>query len=122
MKKLILSSFGFKYGIPQDVNYVFDVRFLPNPFYVAELKRLSGMDEPVRKYLKSFEETDLFLASSTLFLDFVIPRHLKDDKATLHVALGCTGGRHRSVAFAEWLGEHYGAEVSHRDVDKTRGA
>ena len=130
VKKLILSSFGFKYGMPQDANYVFDVRFIPNPFYVADLKLLSGMDEPVRTYLKSFEETGLFLTSSTFFLDFVIPRHLSGGEKALHVALGCTGGRHRSVAFAEWLGEYYGGvstgigvdfgvELRHRDVHKT---
>ena len=130
VKKLLLSSFGFKYGIPRNVNYVFDVRFVPNPFYVAELRPLSGMDEPVRKYIGSFEETGLFLTSSTLFLDFVIAMHMKGDRETLHAAVGCTGGRHRSVAFAEWLCEHYkgapvgvgnGLEVKilHRDIDKT---
>jgi len=130
MKKLILSSFGFKYGMPQDVNYAFDVRFIPNPFYVAELRFLTGMDEPVRKYIRSFEESDAFLASSILFLDFVIPRYLDADRETLHVALGCTGGRHRSVAFAEWIGERYDSaltdmgvdfrvELRHRDIDKT---
>ena len=127
MKKLIFSSFGFKYGIPPDANYVFDVRFIPNPYYVEELRPLSGRDEPVRKYIKSFEEADSFLASSILFLNFVTPRYLEADRETLHVALGCTGGRHRSVAFAEWLGEHYkadvggnfGVELRHRDVDKT---
>ena len=130
MKKLILSSFGFKYGVPLDANYVFDVRFIPNPFYVAELKPLTGMDEPVRKYIGSFRESDEFLASSILFLDFVIPRYLSADRETLHAAIGCTGGRHRSVVFAERLGEHYDCastgvgvdfrvELRHRDVDMT---
>ena len=130
MKKLILSSFGFKYGVPPDVNYVFDVRFIPNPFYVAELKLLSGKDEQVRNYIRSFAETNSFLTSSIFFLDFVVPRYLEADRETLHVAIGCTGGRHRSVAFAEWLGEHYGCVptefgidfevvLRHRDIDKT---
>ena len=130
MKKLLLSSFGFKFGVPQDANYVFDVRFIPNPFYVNELKLLSGMDDPVQKYIRSFEETGLFLASSILFLDFVIPLYLEAYKKALHVAIGCTGGRHRSVAFVEWFFEHYGdasidigidfeVELRHRDVDKT---
>ena len=130
MKMLVLSSFGFKYGMPQDSNYVFDVRFVPNPFYVAELKPLTGMDEPVRKYIGSFEETDSFLTSSILFLDFVIPRYFKADREILHVAVGCTGGRHRSVALVEWLGGHYRSvstdigvnftvEIRHRDVGKT---
>lgn len=120
---LMLSSFGFKHGVPQDSNYVFDVRFLPNPFYVAELKPLSGMDEAVREYLKSFSETGEFLTSCTQFLDFVIPRYLNTGKSLLHVAMGCTGGRHRSVAVVEWLFEHYrdipgGISVNHRDLSK----
>ena len=129
MKKLILSSFGFKYGVPRDVNYVFDVRFVPNPFYVSELRLLSGRDEPVQKYLRSFEETNSFLAASVLFLDHVIPRYLDAERETLHAAVGCTGGRHRSVAFAEWLCENYKSAVTdigfdfevilrHRDVGK----
>ena len=115
--------------MPQEANYVFDVRFVPNPFYVPELKLLSGRDEPVQEYVRSFEETDSFLASSILFLDFVIPRYLDDERKTFHAAIGCTGGRHRSVAFAEWLFEHYKnatafikagfeAELRHRDIDK----
>ena len=132
MKKLILSSFGFKYGAPPDANFVFDVRFFPNPYYVEELRPLSGRDEPVREYVKSFAEADSFLASSILFLNFVIPRYLESYRETFHVAVGCTGGRHRSVTFVEWLGGYYGAEpadigvkfeveLRHRDVDKTPG-
>jgi len=124
---LVLSSFGFKYGLPQDANYVFDVRFIPNPFYVVELKPLSGMDEPVREYIGAFNETGLFLTSAAVFLDFVIPQYFDSGRETLHIAVGCTGGRHRSVAIVEWLGEHYrkklaelGAgvtlEIRHRDV------
>jgi UPF0042 nucleotide-binding protein len=118
---LLFTSFGFKYGVPQDSNYVFDVRFVPNPFYVAELKNLSGKDEPVKKYLESFAETDKFLDSCTRLLDFVIPRYLETGKAQLHVAVGCTGGRHRSVAFAEWFYERYkgapgGIGINHRDI------
>ncbi|MDR3230335.1 MAG: RNase adapter RapZ [Synergistaceae bacterium] len=118
---LIFTSFGFKYGVPQDSNYVFDVRFLPNPFYVAELKSLSGMDEGVRNYLWSFPETGEFSASCVRFLDFVIPRYLNTGKSQLHVTVGCTGGRHRSVAFVEWLFDRYretpgGISVNHRDL------
>jgi len=133
MKELIFSSFGFKYGLPPDANYVFDVRFIPNPFYVAELSSLTGMDERVRKYIGSFEESDSFLAASILFLDIVIPRYLEAEREALHVAVGCTGGRHRSVAFAEWLCKHYGSTstgtgvsfavgLRHRDVDKAQEA
>ena len=129
MKKLIFTSFGFKYSLPPEANYVFDVRFIPNPFYIAELRPLSGKDEPVRKYIMSFAEAESFLTSSVLFLDFVIPCYLGSDRETLHVAVGCTGGRHRSVAFVEWFGEHYrnvstgiagnfGMELRHRDIDK----
>ena len=133
MKKLILSSFGFKYGIPQDANYVFDVRFVPNPFYVAELRPLSGMDEPVREYIDSFAEAGEFLTSSKLFLNFALPQYLKGEADAVHVAVGCTGGKHRSVAFAEWLYRHYKEnsvdvglalelELRHRDVGKTSEA
>lgn len=132
-KLLLLSSFGFKYGLPQDSNYVFDVRFIPNPFYVAELKSLSGMDGAVQEYIRSSEEAGSFLTSSMLFLDSVIPRYFKSGREFLHVAVGCTGGRHRSVAFAEWLCGHYketstdmgidfSVELSHRDVDKASEA
>jgi len=125
---LVFNSFGFKYGLPQDANYIFDVRFIPNPFYVAELKPLSGMDEPVQKYIKVFDETGAFLTSAAAFLDFVIPEYFRAGREILHVAIGCTGGRHRSVALVEWLGERYrkklasvGADVSmeirHRDID-----
>ncbi|MDR1048422.1 MAG: RNase adapter RapZ [Synergistaceae bacterium] len=121
---LLLSSFGFKYGVPQDANYVFDVRFMPNPFYVAELNPLSGRDAAVRDYLASFAETGAFLDACSRFLDFVIPRYLETGKTQLHVAAGCTGGRHRSVAVAEWLYERYretaGASVSHRDIAKVQ--
>jgi UPF0042 nucleotide-binding protein len=122
---LLLSSFGFKYGVPQDCNYMFDVRFMPNPFYVAELKPLSGTDGRVRKYLESFPETGEFLDSCARLLDFVIPHHLNAGRAQLHVAVGCTGGRHRSVACVEWLFERYknapgGIGVSHRDIAKVQ--
>jgi UPF0042 nucleotide-binding protein len=122
---LLLSSFGFKYGVPQDSNYLFDVRFMPNPFYVAELKPLSGVDEPVRQYLESFPETGEFLDSCGRLLDFVIPRHLSAGRTQLHVAIGCTGGRHRSVACVERLFERYkdapgGAGVNHRDLSKVQ--
>ena len=126
---LLLTSFGFKYGVPQDSNYVFDVRFIPNPFYVPELKALSGRDETVREYLDSFEETGEFLDSCTAFLDFVMPRYWNTGKMQLHVAVGCTGGRHRSVAFVEWLGRYYkdkgapgGVSIHHRDIERVEVA
>ena len=117
---LILSSFGFKYGVPQDSNYVLDVRLLPNPFYVPELKPLTGTDPAVREYLLSFPETVEFLEQSGRFLDFLVPRYLETGKMQLHVAVGCTGGQHRSVAVAEWLYRRYeklrgGVAIIHRD-------
>lgn len=121
---LVLSSFGFKYGVPKDSNYVFDVRLLPNPFYVPELKPLSGTDLAVQEYLLSFPETIEFLEQSGRFLDFVIPRYLEAGKAQLHVAIGCTGGRHRSVAVVEWLYRRYeklGSNVGIVHRDRARG-
>ena len=117
---LILSSFGFKYGVPQDSNYVLDVRLLPNPFYVPELKPLTGTDPAVQEYLLSFPETAEFLEQSGRFLDFLVPRYLETGKMQLHVAVGCTGGQHRSVAVAEWFYRRYenlrgGVAIIHRD-------
>lgn len=124
---LLISSFGFKYGVPQDCNYAFDVRCLPNPYYVPELRGLSGSDEPVREYLRSFPETGEFMASCTGFLDTAIPQYLNNVKGQLHIAIGCTGGRHRSVAVAEWLyaiyGKRYdGVSIMHRDSAKSADA
>ena len=117
---IIFSSFGYKYGVPQDASFVMDVRCLPNPYYVDELKELTGEDEPVKKYLLQFEETHKFLELAKNFLDFTIPQFLNNVRGQLHISVGCTGGRHRSVAVAEWLYETYaplykGACVIHRD-------
>ena len=122
---LLFSSFGFKYGLPQDSNYVFDVRFLPNPFYVPDLKPLSGKDPAIQEYLEAFKETEFFLSSCTRFLDFVISHYQEAGKAQLHVAIGCTGGRHRSVALVERLLAYYketpgGVNANHRDIDKVQ--
>ena len=119
---LLISSFGFKYGVPQDSNFVFDVRCLPNPYYVPELRNLTGEDRPVQDYLLQFPETLRFLGRSRSFLDFVIPEYFSTVKGQLHIAVGCTGGRHRSVALARWLFDAYsqtfkGAVVFHRDKD-----
>ena len=122
---LVLTSFGFKYGVPQDSNYLFDVRFMSNPYYVPELKPLSGKDPEIQDYLKTFGETEAFLKSCEAFLDFVVPHYLRAGKSQLHIAVGCTGGRHRSVAVVEWLAERYrdvagGISVNHRDLDRFR--
>lgn len=118
-------SFGFKYGIPQDADLVFDVRFLPNPFYIEELKSQTGLDEAVRDYVMSFEESEKFLNMLEQMLDFLIPNYIKEGKYQLVIAIGCTGGHHRSVTLARKLYERmsskgsYGIKLSHRDVNKS---
>jgi UPF0042 nucleotide-binding protein len=96
-------SFGYKYGLPLDADMVFDVRFLPNPYYVDELRELTGLDKPVGDYLERLPETRTFLQHAETMLDFLIPRFIDEGKAQLTIAIGCTGGRHRSVYLAERL-------------------
>ena len=117
---ILISSFGYKYGVPQDSSFIMDVRGLPNPYYVDELKDLTGQDEPVKEFLLKFPETHKCLELTKNFLDFFIPQFLNNVRSQLHISVGCTGGRHRSVAVAEWLGEIYskiysGVCVIHRD-------
>lgn len=115
-------SFGFKNGIPSDADLVFDVRFLPNPFYIEELKHLTGNDAPVQDYVMSFSEAENFLQKLTDMLLFLIPNYVKEGKYQLVVAIGCTGGKHRSVTLANELYKrlknqgNYGLTISHRDV------
>ncbi len=114
-------SFGFKNGIPQDADLVFDVRFLPNPFYVENLKHLTGLDKEVQDYVMGFEESEKFLDMLENMLSFLIPNYIKEGKYQLVIAIGCTGGHHRSVTLAEKLfakmqtGD-YGITLKHRDV------
>lgn len=114
-------SFGFKYGIPQDVDLIFDVRFLPNPFYIDELKMLTGNNEPVRDYVMSFKEADEFLDKLEDMLKFLIPNYVKEGKHQLVIGIGCTGGKHRSVTLANELFKRlkdkgkYGTSITHRD-------
>jgi UPF0042 nucleotide-binding protein len=122
-------SFGFKYGIPMDSDLVFDVRFLPNPFYIPELKPFSGNDEPVKKYVLEKVETKEFMSKIEDMLKFLIPNYVKEGKRQLIVSIGCTGGRHRSVAIANAIHETlnndgFKATIEHRDVneDVNRGA
>lgn len=116
-------SFGFKYGIPLDADLVMDVRFIPNPYYIAELKPFSGMDKPVKDYVLAKAETKDFLTKFTDMLDFLIPNYKIEGKRQLIVAIGCTGGRHRSVAIANKIHEilnHRGHNVTidHRDINE----
>jgi UPF0042 nucleotide-binding protein len=116
-------SFGFKYGIPVDSDLVFDVRFLPNPFYIQELKHLSGEEEAVKSYVFSYEETKVFIEKLLDMLRFLIPNYLSEGKRQLIIAIGCTGGRHRSVAIAralqsKLLESGYEVNLEHRDIDE----
>lgn len=117
-------SFGFKYGIPIDADLVFDVRFLPNPYYYEELKHKSGNDREVRDYVMSFAEADIFLDKLKDMLLFLLPNYIIEGKNQLVVAIGCTGGKHRSVTLANALYERmsslddYGFKIEHRDIDK----
>ncbi len=119
-------SFGFKHGIPADADLVFDVRFLPNPFYIEELKFQTGNDKPVQDYVMSFPEAGQFLDKLEDLLRFLIPGYINEGKYQLVVAIGCTGGQHRSVTLANELygrlkdGVGYGLSVSHRDAKISR--
>ncbi len=116
-------SFGFKHGIPADVDLVFDVRFLPNPYYIEELKRKTGNDKEVQDFVMACEESHIFLEKLMDMLQFLIPNYIKEGKYRLVVAIGCTGGKHRSVTLANELYNrmkdqgNYGITIYHRDVD-----
>lgn len=116
-------SFGFKHGIPMDCDLVFDVRFIPNPYYVPELKPKSGLDPDVSDYVLSFPESRKFLSKLNEMITFLIPYYVKEGKTQLIVGIGCTGGRHRSVAIANRLAQmqrEKGSSVvtQHRDIEK----
>jgi RNase adapter protein RapZ len=118
-----LMSFGFKHGAPYDADLVFDVRFLPNPHFVDSLKRLDGRDSEVEKFVMSFEESRTLLTKIEDLLQFLLPLYQREGKAYLTVALGCTGGRHRSVTLVELLrrsleGMGLSPVVRHRDLDR----
>jgi UPF0042 nucleotide-binding protein len=120
---LFLTSFGYKYGTPHDADIVLDVRFLPNPFFIDELRNKSGVDREVAEYVLKRDETKAFFARLDPLLDFVLPLYEREGKRSLTIALGCTGGKHRSVVLIEELrkrldGERFRIHVAHRDVDK----
>ena len=123
---LIFTSFGFKFGAPADCDFLFDVRFLPNPFYVPELQPLSGRDREVTEYIWGAREAQGFWEKCIAFLEYVVPLYLRSGKAHLHIGIGCTGGRHRSVAVAERLHAHFrkypgGCSLRHRDLGREEG-
>lgn len=115
-------SFGFKHGIPVDADLVFDVRFLPNPFYIEHMKEKTGNDSEVQQYVMGFEEAEIFMVKLENMISFLIPNYVKEGKYSLVVAIGCTGGRHRSVTLANELYRRmktngsYGVKLFHRDV------
>lgn len=117
---IIFTSFGFKHGIPADSDYVVDVRFLPNPFYDSSLRSLSGKDREVQKFITSSGEIREFVDQLVLLFEKVFALYKSTGKNLIHIAVGCTGGRHRSVAVAEWLGECFpkNSIVRHRDIEK----
>lgn len=113
-------SFGFKHGIPIDADLVFDVRFLPNPHYIDHMRPKTGLEEEVSGYVLKWNDTQKFLAKTTDLLTFMLPHYKREGKSQLVVAIGCTGGQHRSVALAEYLGkfyeEDYNIRITHRDI------
>ena len=118
-----VESFGYKYGLPLDADLVFDVRFLPNPYYVEELRQLTGLDRPVAEYVFHYQQTRTFMEKIQEMLDYLLPLYIEEGKLTLTVAVGCTGGRHRSVAIAAALTEYLKAEGVNavninRDIEK----
>ena len=120
---ILLLSFGYKYGPPHDTDIMLDVRFLPNPFFVNELRGKSGLDPEVADFVLKREETDAFMARVHSLLEFALPLYEREGKRRLTIALGCTGGRHRSVVLVEELtkkldSERFRIQVKHRDIDK----
>lgn len=118
-----IMSFGFKHGIPLDVDMVLDVRFLPNPHWVDELRDMSGLDEPVAEYVLAQPESEAFLTHLVSLLEPLLPAYAKEGKSYLTIGIGCTGGHHRSVAIAEELGKRlrsrgFPLSTLHRDVDR----
>lgn len=116
-------SFGFKYGTPGEADLIFDVRCLPNPFYIPELKPLTGLDLEVREYVLKFDETQEFMKRILNFLDYAMPLYQKEGKSEVVVAIGCTGGKHRSVTLARAFNHHflengYKSTLHHRDIWK----
>lgn len=118
-------SFGFKHGIPIDADLVFDVRFLPNPHYIEHMRPQTGLEEEVSTYVLKWSETKKFLEKVTDLLTFMLPYYKREGKSQLIIAIGCTGGQHRSVALTEYLANYfkkdYTTQISHRDIEKRKG-
>lgn len=120
---ITVMSFGYKYGLPQDSDLVFDVRFLPNPFYIESLKNFTGNDKNVQDYVMSFDVTRIFIRKLKDMLLFLLPYYIKEGKSNLVISIGCTGGKHRSVTISNRIAsilseEKYRVLLNHRDVEK----
>ncbi len=118
-----VTSFGFKYGIPVDADLVFDVRFLPNPYYISQLRDCTGLEDDVRSFLFGYQQTHEFLRHLEELFSFLLPQYVEEGKSALVIAVGCTGGHHRSVAMAHALAEFidqkgYRVEEQHRDISR----
>ncbi|KYD08090.1 RNase adapter RapZ [Heyndrickxia sporothermodurans] len=117
-------SFGFKHGIPIDADLVFDVRFLPNPFYIENMRPKTGLDQEVYDYVLKWNETNKFLEKVIDLLAFMLPHYKREGKSQLIIAIGCTGGQHRSVALTEYIGQYfkndYHTRITHRDIKKRK--
>lgn len=121
--QIMIVSFGYKYGVPLDSDLVFDTRFLPNPFYLDELREKTGKSQPVKQYVLKSTETKAFLSELYHFIDYLIPNFIEEGKSYLNISIGCTGGKHRAVVLAEKLREHlrkknHMTKVHHRDIYK----
>ena len=117
-------SFGFKHGMPIDADVVFDVRFLPNPFYIQDLKPKTGLDKEVYDYVLKWNDTQMLIEKLTDLFKFLIPQYKNEGKSQVVIAFGCTGGQHRSVTLAEFFGsrfkEEYRTFITHRDIEKRK--
>ncbi|WP_288062130.1 RNase adapter RapZ [Rodentibacter caecimuris] len=123
--KIIVESFGFKYGIPLDADYVFDVRFLPNPHWDPELRPMTGLDEPVARFLNSHDDVNNFIYLTRNYIETWLPMLEQNNRSYLTIAIGCTGGKHRSVYIAQQLGEYFQAKgknvkIQHKSLEKNK--
>ncbi|OOF79352.1 RNase adapter RapZ [Rodentibacter caecimuris] len=123
--KIIVESFGFKYGIPLDADYVFDVRFLPNPHWDPELRPMTGLDEPVARFLNSHDDVNNFIYLTRNYIETWLPMLEQNNRSYLTIAIGCTGGKHRSVYIAQQLGEYFQAKgknvkIQHKSLEKSK--
>jgi len=125
VKRLVINlmSFGYRYGLPPEADIVLDVRFLPNPYFIEELKHLNGENEKIQEFVMGWQESQTFLKQLLDMMEFLIPLYEKEGKSSLNVALGCTGGKHRSVVMAKRLAEHFAGEgylvnATHRDIHR----